>query len=313
MLVADVNNILEIAQKVEEIWSKLNTQRTVLIRLENRTPFALRVETHHHSHGGFGVPPDIEVPPRSVSLFGSQSKAGSIATGTEGSVTYVAQGTPMYVTLHWNNPFVGPNKCSASVAGASAAAFEAKSISGSGHDANMKYELRQLIDPRFVRVPDYRFVRLEGYILRPDLVSGPNSPSPLGTPIIGLSSYWSPSREDNFATTNPAFLHLAKLEPDYNRYRLEGYLFAPTAPPPAGTIALRSWWSPSRGDNFATTNSAYTQPLRERLLPDYGHYRLEGYLYPPDGPQPKDTVPLYSWYSHSRGDNFISSNPQYHP
>jgi hypothetical protein len=98
-----------------------------------------------------------------------------------------------------------------------------------------------------------------------------------------------------------------------SRYRLEGYLFAPNADPPPGTIPLHSWYSPSRGDNHSTTNPAFTQPLRGRLEPDYGHYRLEGYLYPPGTSQPKDTVPLYLWYSPSRGDNFITTDPQYYP
>jgi hypothetical protein len=210
----DAEAALRIAGMAAEIWAMLNTKRTVLIQLENHTPYALRVESHHHSHGGFAVPPDIEIPPHSVSLFGSQSKAGSLFTGTEGSVTYSTQGPTVYFTLSWNNPWAGSNACNASLDGERTAAFAITHICGSGNDALMKYELRQVRDPRFVRSPDYTFVRHEGYVLSPSLSWDPDSPPPFEVPIVGLYSYWSPGREDNQATTNLALLRSEKLDPD---------------------------------------------------------------------------------------------------
>jgi M6 family metalloprotease-like protein len=51
----------------------------------------------------------------------------------------------------------------------------------------------------------------------------------------------------------------------------------------------------------------------ETRSPDYQWVGVLGYVIDPAHPQPLDTVPLYSWYSPGRGDNFITSDGQYRP
>lgn len=132
---------------------------------------------------------------------------------------------------------------------------------------------------------------------------------------VPINSWWSSAREDNFATT--AFPWRGNIgdrkAPDYVNYRTEGFAFFPLNPPPSGTIPLYSWWSPSRGDNFITSNPEWSGSAGDVMPPDYRFVRREGYIYSPDLPQPSNTVALYSWWSASRGDNFITSNPEWDP
>jgi serine/threonine protein kinase len=139
----------------------------------------------------------------------------------------------------------------------------------------------------------------------------PTSTSVLCTERVSLYSWWSPSREDNFATTNPAWAGKSgdTRSPDYVFVRLEGLVCNPDTPQPPGTVALYSWWSPSRGDNFTTTNPAWAGKSGDTRLPDYVFVRLEGYVYSPDTTQLLGMVALYSWWSPSREDNFATTNP----
>jgi hypothetical protein len=120
------------------------------------------------------------------------------------------------------------------------------------------------------------------------------------TRLIPLYNWWSPSREDNFATTNTEF----NGGPDYQQFRVEGYVFDPALPRRSGTIPLYLWWSSSREDNFTTTYASFDG------YPDYRRARIEGYIFDPSLPQPPRTVALRSYWSPSREDNFatIDSN-----
>jgi len=70
-----------------------------------------------------------------------------------------------------------------------------------------------------------------------------------------------------------------------------------------------SWWSRERKDNFATSDPFWGGPLGVRRSPDYTAYRLEGHVL--QAAIPGRTIPLFSWYSQSRGDNFITSDPRW--
>jgi hypothetical protein len=296
-----------------EVLDRINERRSCALLFNNETDFVLTLDSHHHDHGGFEVVPDFEIPARAASLFGSQSKSGSLFTGTEGRVVYSVGDTNTFARAAWDNPFIGGNECGTRLEGERAAAFEMRHVCGSGNQrADMRYELRQVLDLRFVRSPDYRWVRLEGYMFAA-AGGDPDRPPDFPAPSVGLWSYWSRTRGDNWATSNPAFARLTRLEPNYERYRFEGNLFSPSHEPPAGTVALHSWWSASREDNWTTANPPFTRPLSDRLQPDYGHYRLEGFLYSPDAPQPSNTVPVHSWWSPSRQDNFITTDPAWVP
>jgi hypothetical protein len=323
-MLGQISQIQEIVDNGIKIIEKLNGSRSVLLELWNHTDYTLRVDSHHHAHGGFEEPPDIEVPPQMVSSFGSQSKAWSIWTGTEGSVTYDVIEQGALATVRWNNPFYGSNSCRGKMAGEKALSFEVTSICGAGNEhAKMKYELRQVLDPRFVRAPDYRWVRLEGFAFDPthgwwgdaDPDAASDDAYPFPHRVVELHSWYSPSREDNWATSDPQYARrlMDNLLPDYKRYRFEGYIISPSVDSPSGTVPLHSWWSKSREDNWTTANPQFTRPLDRNLDPDYATYRLEGFLFAPDRPAPPHTVPVHSWYSASRSDNFITTDGAYRP
>ena len=73
-------------------------------------------------------------------------------------------------------------------------------------------------------------------------------------------------------------------------------------------IPLYSWYSPKRGDNFATTNPAWAGKPGAKKSPDYRFVRLEGYVHTKSV---SGTIPLQSFYGSKRGDNFVTTNPQW--
>lgn len=81
--------------------------------------------------------------------------------------------------------------------------------------------------------------------------------------------------------------------------------------PPAGTVPLVSWWSPSRADNFTTADARWAGCAGSVRSPDYTFVRTEGYIFNPSLPQPAGTVRLYSWYSGPRGDNYLTTHPRW--
>jgi hypothetical protein len=121
--------------------------------------------------------------------------------------------------------------------------------------------------PGDVRSPDYRFMGVEGY-------ADPTTLAGFGSKL--LRNWYSPSRMDNFATTDPSWEGTAgsMRAPDYWFIRNEAVLY-PTPEP--GSLALHSWYSPSRGDNFATTDPAWQGGPGVTRPPDYGFVRVEGY------------------------------------
>ncbi len=132
----------EAAKAVAEIWGKLNTSRTCLLEVTNDTDQVLRVAGDSHSHGGFAEPPSLEIPARTTDVFGSQSKSGSVMTGTEGTVTYRVGDLPTTLRISWDNPFTGSNTGSATLEGEQRFAFHAGCVVGAGNSAHLKYELR---------------------------------------------------------------------------------------------------------------------------------------------------------------------------
>ncbi len=90
-------------------------------------------------------------------------------------------------------------------------------------------------------------------------------------------------------------------------------------------LPVYNWFSPSRGDNFFTSDPRWTSDPRGvapdvsgvRLDPpreqeaDARMFRLEGYVFPPRQAQPAGTLPLWSWHSGAREDNFVSTDPRW--
>jgi hypothetical protein len=96
------------AAAIKAVGDVLTAGRSVIIEVNNNTDLTLAKISDDHSSGGFAVLPQLTIPPHSVDVFGSQSKGGSIATGTVGIVTYGAPGLEMMIG--WNNPWAGDNK-----------------------------------------------------------------------------------------------------------------------------------------------------------------------------------------------------------
>lgn len=90
-------------------------------------------------------------------------------------------------------------------------------------------------------------------------------------------------------------------------------------------LPVYNWFSPSRGDNFFTSDPRWTSDPRGvapdasgvRLDPpreqesDARMFRLEGYVFHPRQARPAGTVPLWSWHSPAREDNFVTTDPRW--
>ena len=130
--------------------------------------------------------------------------------------------------------------------------------------------------------------------------------------LKALYSWWSPSREDNFATTNSNWSGRIgnTRHPDYELFNVEGYVFKEQK---SGTIPLYSWYSPDRGDNFITSDSRWAGDSGDTRPPDYRFVRVEGYIYDPNQNKPEGShlVQLSSFWSLTRGDNYATTNPEF--
>lgn len=137
---------------------------------------------------------------------------------------------------------------------------------------------------------------------------------PLEAPsgMIPLFGWYSNSRKDNFATSQPSWAGCrgATRQPDYGFSRCEGFVFDPRGAQPAGTVPIYSWWNPLREDNFITSDPRWSLDL-DAVRGDYRRFRLEGFVYDPKKPQPAGTAPLYSWWHGGRQDNFATTDPRY--
>jgi hypothetical protein len=162
----------------------------------------------------------------------------------------------------------------------------------------------------FERSGGYSVPQLEGYIFDPDGPAPPNT--------VPLRRWWSEERKDSFTTSNPAFANPVRdsFSPDYRlssgvRGGLQGYVFDPRSiSAPAGAVALRTWWSDERKDNWTAADLFSKAGATRVLSPDYQlieHYPLDGYIFDPRLPRPPGTVPLVRWWSASNSDNLTSS------
>jgi M6 family metalloprotease-like protein len=126
---------------------------------------------------------------------------------------------------------------------------------------------------------------------------------------VPLYSWWSPGRGDLFTTSDPAWAPTTTTRaPDYVFQRYEGYVFDPASPQPPDTVPLHSWYSPSRGDNFVTSDPAWSPASGTTRAPDYRFVRLEGYVYT----RPfMGTLPLRSWWNGTVEDNRATTDPEW--
>jgi hypothetical protein len=128
-------------QAVAQVVPLLNQARSVVLEVDNYSQHGrLTKVSDEHAHGGFAVIPSPSIPSSNADVFGSQSTGGSVATGTEGRVTYSGEG--LILTISWDNPFPGANSCDANISGNNVARFRAEHTCGVGNTAaHMRYEL----------------------------------------------------------------------------------------------------------------------------------------------------------------------------
>lgn len=163
---------------------------------------------------------------------------------------------------------------------------------------------------RFFRSPDYRWSRLQGYVVHPDDTRA------AARGLLELNGFYDKFRGDYFTTANTGYAGVREIDPNYLWSRLEGYTF-PQAKAPAGTVPLYSWWSRLRRDNLCTSKPQYTDPHVDVIAPGYRAFDLAPwepvYIYSPDLPQPSGTLPLHRWWSPGRQDNATLSHPSWRP
>jgi M6 family metalloprotease-like protein len=134
-------------------------------------------------------------------------------------------------------------------------------------------------------------------------------------PTLPLITWYSPSRRDHFTTADPRWNGSTSHAPDYQFVRTEGYVYSPSYRAPSDSVPLYSWWSPSRADNFLTSDPAWAGRPGDVRSPDYQFVRVEGYL----ASRPlAGTVTLGSWwctgwwlFGGSQNDNYATSDPSW--
>ncbi len=153
-------------------------------------------------------------------------------------------------------------------------------------------------NPGDERSPGYIYRRLEGYVQ--------SQPSPETVALVG---WYSPGREDNLIATG---IHggVDTRSPDYYFDHLEGRVFHPGRPRPAGTVPLFNWWHANKQDNFLTTDHEWGGELGTQRR-GYRLFRLEGYVFDPEQPQPEGTLRLIRWTHPVEGKHITSCDPRF--
>lgn len=160
-------------------------------------------------------------------------------------------------------------------------------------------------DPALVREDEGDHVDLT-----PDLSLAVAPPPQLAGPAqIPLVTFYSPSRGDYFTTTQPwwtcRYFRTCTEPPhlDYQAIGLQGHVYNPDNPQPAGTVPLYQWWSANHGDNFVTTNPAWAGNIGDTRWEggaNYVLFRIEGYVRNTSG---SGSFPLTSYWSSAVADN----------
>ena len=111
-ILAEIKAVADTIKAVADVVKIFNGARSVVLSIYNNTNDQLLYYDATHSHGGWAEPPPQVIPPQKVAVFGSQSLAWSVGTGTEGIIRFT---TPQkdILQFQWDNPFIGGNSCSA--------------------------------------------------------------------------------------------------------------------------------------------------------------------------------------------------------
>lgn len=105
---------------------------------------------------------------------------------------------------------------------------------------------------------------------------------------IPLVTFFSASRGDHFTTSDPAWTctyfkscpggpSTPTPTAGYVPVGLQGHVHSPADPQPANTHKLHHWFNPTRGDNFLTTDPAWSGSVGA-TKEGYTLFRIEGYI-----------------------------------
>jgi len=145
-----IHDVKSSVDDITAVVNNINTSRSVVIEVDNNTSIPLERIGDHHDHGGFVNPlPKRTIDPRSANVFGTQSLAGSIATGTEGTATYTFDGNMM--VIHWDNPFIGENDGDVALSGVRARRYGVLATIGHQNHSNSRYEVFEVPSPYSVK------------------------------------------------------------------------------------------------------------------------------------------------------------------
>jgi peptidoglycan hydrolase-like protein with peptidoglycan-binding domain len=150
---------IDIAGKIFEIFSSLDSKQKCLIEVSNDTGLTLKRLADDHSSGGFATLPEDEIPAGGKDVFISHDTG--ILRGAVGEVTYGlfpdgAQAPEGRWTIRWSIPEVGDPSASQQGDGLDPATFVGRARIGDGDETEAKFELegpggggtkRQPVDP----------------------------------------------------------------------------------------------------------------------------------------------------------------------
>jgi hypothetical protein len=128
--------------------------RSVVLQINNTTTRTLNFSQAAHAHGGFAEPPPDKIGPGKTQVIGSRSSG--LATGTEGELQYNVEGTDIFYTIHWINPFFGSNTTDSRLEGDGS---ELAGVFHIGANGNTHVPMRYMIGERIAaaaQTPDWK-------------------------------------------------------------------------------------------------------------------------------------------------------------
>ena len=115
------------------VQSLLTGTRSATIEIDNNTNLTLKYYASGTYSGGWARFADPKIAPMTPMVFGTQSKGGSVLTGTQAWVSYIAEDSSLWFCVVWDNPYFGPNSAGARLGWAQADQYMVRYMVGSGN------------------------------------------------------------------------------------------------------------------------------------------------------------------------------------
>jgi hypothetical protein len=114
-ITVDVTSTAEITKAVQAVARILNAPRSIIIIVQNFTDVRLLKVSDYQGYGEWAVNPSSQINPGQTNIYASVSSGGSDVPGIEGDALYNLEGENISFLIEWDNPFIGKNRCSASL------------------------------------------------------------------------------------------------------------------------------------------------------------------------------------------------------